>query len=368
MTQENNNIQSNINMLNLEWQNYKSIQEARASTISKLENDILSVKNELSKSKANDYSVPSMFDNSSVKNSQLNDYIRGNLTSDYTKHFSSDGGDGGGFTIESEKYSSIISSMTSKSAIRQLASADTISSNMLELVIQKGEFNSGWVIEGEERLVTDNPKLEQKKILVHELYAQPKATQRLLDDSFMDIENWLTEKLVETFVAAENKAFVKGDGNNKPKGFLTYSSDKIEQVKSEVAQKVSLNDLVNLINSLEEPYIANATFIMNRRTLAELQKIKDENGRFIWQPSLSEKFADTILGIPIFCCNEMPTIEKDSLVIALADLKAGYKIVDRQGINIMKDPYTEKPFVKFYATKRVGGDVINCDAIKLLKI
>ena len=125
--------------------------------------------------------------------------------------------------------------------------------------------------------------------------------------------------------------------------------------------------LLDLINSLDEEYLVNATFLMNRTTLSDIQKLKDESGRFIWQQSLSESLKQTIFGIPIICSPNMPSIKADSLAIAIADFKSAYKIVDRSGINLMRDPYTDKPFVKFYSVKRVGGDVINQAAIKFAK-
>jgi HK97 family phage major capsid protein len=203
--------------------------------------------------------------------------------------------------------------------------------------------------------------------MVHEIYAQPKATQKLLDDSFVNIEEWISSQLVQAFSRSENHAFINGDGVNKPKGILSYGPE-IQRIESEEDDFVTFNDLLNLINSLDDDFQKNASFLMNRRTLATIQKIQDRDGRFIWQPSMSDKAPSTLLGVPVICCSDMPIIEAGKSVVALADFKQAYKIVDRHGISIMKDPYTEKPFTKFYATKRVGGDVVNYNAIKLLSI
>ena len=273
----------------------------------------------------------------------------------------------GALSISPEKYKDVIAKMAEISPMRQLASCDIISSNVLELLIQDGIFDGGWVAETAARDETETPKLLQKKIYVHEVYSQPKATQRLLDDSFMNIESWLIDQIVCSFVAAENAAFINGDGVNKPRGFLTYE-EAIEKVSVEEEGEVKALDLINLLNSLGDRYHANASFLMNRRTLSLIQKIQDENGRFIWQPSLSDKMPETIFGIDVYCSSDMPVPEVGNAIIALGDFKAGYKIVDRQGISLMKDPFTEKPFVKFYATKRVGGDVIDLSAIKLLTL
>lgn len=145
------------------------------------------------------------------------------------------------------------------------------------------------------------------------------------------------------------------------------SPDHTKIEKLDAGKNVTPEMLIDLINSMDEEYLANATFLMNRTTLSEIQKLRDGNGRFIWQQSLSESFGQTIFGIPIVCCSNMPSIKQNACAIAIGDFKAAYKIVDRMNINIMRDPYTEKPFVKFYAVKRVGGDVINQAAIKLAK-
>lgn len=282
------------------------------------------------------------------------------------KSLSIDQADRGGFAVTAERYKDIISKITEISPMRQLASVDTISTNSLEILIQDGEFDCGWVAERAARDESNAPKLAQKKIMVHEIYAQPKATQRLLDDSFVNIENWITEQLVQSFAKKENTAFISGDGNDKPKGILSY--DTIQRVDAEANDAVTVNDILKLINSLDETYQKNASFLMNRRTLATIQNITDSLGRNIWQGSISEKLPDTIFGIPVFCSSDMPTIAENASVIALADFKETYKIVDRHGIMVMKDPYTEKPFTKFYATKRVGGEVINQEAIKFLKM
>ncbi|MFY9589573.1 phage major capsid protein [Rickettsia endosymbiont of Halotydeus destructor] len=269
----------------------------------------------------------------------------------------------GGVLILQTLYNSIISEINARSPMRQIASIETISTNALDVISENGKFTSGWVGEVDLREETPSAKLKQQRIFVHELYAQPKASQALLDDTTIRVENWLTERLRDSFVKMENDAFINGDGVKKPKGILSPDNSKIEKIK--MGNKIEPEKLLDFINSLKEEYLANATLLMNRVTLSEIQKLKDNNGRFIWQQSLSESFKQTIFGVPVICCSDMKAIGKDNCAIAIGDFKAGYKIVDRSGINIMRDPYTEKPFVKFYAVKRVGGDVVNPEAIKL---
>lgn len=295
--------------------------------------------------------------------SAFNSYIRkGNQTELIEKSFNS-GVEDGGVLLVPALYNSIISEINARSPMRQLASVETISTNALDIVIEDGHFASGWVGEIEARDETASSKLKQRRIFVHELYAQPKASQALIDDAAIRIENWLIERLRDSFVKAENEAFINGDGKKRPKGILSKDHDKIE--KFDMGNTLNAGKLLDFINLLSEEYLANATIIMNRATLSEIQKLKDNNGRFIWQQSLSESFKQTIFGIPVVCCSEMKPIKKGEIAMAIADFKSAYKIVDRSGISIMRDPYTEKPFVKFYAVKRVGGDVVNQKAIKL---
>lgn len=292
---------------------------------------------------------------------------KGDMSGFETKSFSSSA-DEGGVLLTSTLYNKIISGITAKSPMRQLASVETISTSALDVIIEDGRFTSGWVADGAERNDTDTPKLLSKKISVHELYAQPKATQRLLDDSAINIESWLNERLSDSFVREENKSFFHGDGENQPVGILHYGEEAITRVKVTEEGTIDPEDILNLISALDESYLANATLVMHRSTLCEIQKLQDENGRFVWQPAISDLHPQTLFGIPVVCSSNMPVFQAGNIAIVLGDFKAAYKIVDRSGIIMMRDPYTEKPFVKFYTVKRVGGDVVNNNALKFLKM
>ncbi len=292
----------------------------------------------------------------------FSDYLRKGVVNELvTKAFSSDE-ETGGVLIAQTLYSKIIHEMTALSPMRQLASIETISTNALDIVIEGEQFASGWIGEAEARVDTGTPKLIKKKIPVHELYAQPKATQRLVDDSALQFEQWLSERLRDSFIKGENEAFLLGDGNNKPTGLL-HNTENIQKI--ETGDEVTVELLLDMISALNEEYLANATFLMNRTTLAAVQKLTDNNDRLIWQPSLSDSLKQSIFGIPVVCASHMPNIANDAFAIALGDFKAAYKIVDRVGINVMRDPYTDKPFIKYYAVKRVGGDLVNPNAVKL---
>lgn len=287
---------------------------------------------------------------------------KGNTSKLLTKALSS-GADDGGVSIVGDLGKRILHTVNTKSVMRQLASVETISSSALEIIVEDGAFASGWIGESEARNVTDTPHLRKKTIPAHELYAQPKATQKLMDDAAIDINSWLVERLSDSFIKAENEAFINGDGDRKPTGLLRNNDVECIDVGSDVSSGI----LLNLINSLPEAYLSNASFLMNRTTLSAIQGLRDDNLRFIWQQSLSEPLKSTIFGIPVYCTSHMPNIGANNLAIAVGDFKAAYKIVDRSNITIMRDPYTDKPFIKFYAVKRVGGDVLLPQALKFAR-
>lgn len=303
---------------------------------------------------------------SSFESKGFAEYIRkGDISNLEIKSLSS-AEEEGGYLVTPALYNKILSGLHARSPMRRLASVETISTNALDVIIEEGGFDCGWTLETSSRDETKTSKLKQKRIMVHELYAQPKATQRLLDDAAINIEQWLNERLQDSFVKAENKSFLKGDGNNQPFGILHNA--EVQKVKTMAEGVIVPEDLLNLINSLDEDYLARATFLMHRSTLSSLQKLQDNNGRFIWQAALSERYPETLFGVPVVCSSEMPLIADGSTPIMIGDFKSAYKIVDRSGVAVMRDPYTEKPFVKFYAVKRVGGDVVNSNAVKFLEI
>ena len=303
--------------------------------------------------------------NYAMQKNAFSHYLRKGEISLEAKSFMSSDSESGGIVISPTLSTEIIQNIQESSPLRKIFGNERISTNELDIIIEEGEFETGWVLESQERKETKAPKLKQKKIMVHELYAQPMATQRLIDDSSIDIAQWLMLRLVDYFCAVENIAFINGDGINKPKGIL--ADEGIKSIKTSQEGVIDILDIISLMKNLNQHYFSNATFIMHRSTLSYIQTLKDDSGRFIWQPSYSEMQPQTLFGIPLQCCDEMPTMEKGKKVIALGDFKKGYKIVDRSGVSVIRDYYTHKPFIKFYTTKRVGGDVVNAAAIKLLE-
>ncbi len=279
----------------------------------------------------------------------------------------------GGYLITPQMSAAIARTVHETSPIRQLASVETISTDSLEVLEDTGEAAAGWTTETGAFSETATPQFGKKTIPVHELYAQPKATQKLIDDSSINIEAWLGEKLTDIFSRKENTTFVNGDGIGKPRGILTYAAGtdwaSIEQLVSTSNGAVTSDSVIKLYYALKEDYATRATFLMNRATVQQVRLLKEATtNQYLWQPGLTAGAPDTLLGLPVMQAADMPAPATGSLSIALADFRRAYQIVDRYGIRILRDPYTEKPFVKFYSTKRVGGDVVNFEAIKLLKL
>lgn len=294
-----------------------------------------------------------------------------NLSSIQKKSLSTVSDVDGGYLVTTQISKQISKVLEENSPMRKLASRELISTSSLDILEDYENAQAGWVSEKQARDDTDTPKINKRNISIFEIYAQPAATQKLIDDSFIDIEKWLAEKLATSFAKLENTAFISGDGETCPRGILSYADGKnwgqIEQIKTNVEKGLDQDALFQLFFALKNEYCSKASFLMNRSTIHQIRTLKDKNtGRYLWNPSLMAGNPDSLLGLPVYEVPQMPNLGSDTPSIALADFKVAYKIIDRAGIKVMRDPYTFKPFVKFYTTKRVGGDVVNFEAIKLL--
>ena len=278
----------------------------------------------------------------------------------------------GGYLVTPQMSATIVEKVFESSPLRAVAAIETISSDSLEMLVDKDEAAAGWVAEAEARPETDAPDLAKVVIPVHEIYAEPRATQKLVDDASIDLEAWLAGKVAEKFTRMEATAFINGSGVGQPRGILTYASGtswgQIEQVVSGSSGAVAADGLLDLQHSLKEVHGASAVWLANRLILRDIRKLKDANNQYLWEPGLKIDGQDTLLGRPILSAADMPVAAANSLSVAFGDFSAGYQIVDRIGVRVLRDPFTAKPFVKFYTTKRVGGDVVNFDAIKLQKL
>lgn len=286
----------------------------------------------------------------------------------------------GGFFVTADIQDMIMGRVFETSPVRLVATVTTTSSDRVERVLDDDEVASGgWVGEQDSRDDTSTPQVGQVIIPIHEQYAQPKASQKMIQDAGFDIEGWLRTKLVDKFTREENKAFVSGNGSSRPKGFLTYAAwsspgvyqrNAIEQVNSGSASTITPDGFKSLQNSLKEYYQANAIWGMKRSTWSEVTKLKDLENRYLFEMTSNFRDGDSLmlLGKRVVLMDDMPAIAGSALPVVYGDFKAGYEVVDRVGINILRDPYTAKPYVRFYTTKRVGGAVINYEALKLMKI
>ena len=310
-------------------------------------------------------------------------YVRsgetGNLRALEIKALSVGSNPDGGFAVPPEIEKEIGQRLFAISPIRSLASARTISSNVYKKPMMLAGASAGWVGETDARPQSATPTLDELSFPAMELYAMPAATATILEDTALRIDEWLTQEVDRVFAAQESAAFVSGDGNNKPKGFLSYTTSanaswswgKIGYVASGVAggfpSSAPSDVLIDLILSVKAGYRQNAVFVMNRSTQSVIRKFKDTTGNYLWQPPATSTGRASLMNFPLYDVEDMPDISANSFAIAFGDFHRGYLVVDRTGVTVLRDPYSAKPYVLFYTTKRVGGGVQDFDAIKLLK-
>lgn len=285
----------------------------------------------------------------------------------------------GGYFIRPERSATMIQRIFETSPIRSIANIETTSSDSLEFLIDDDEATSGgWVGETASRGETGTPDIGLLTIPAHEQFAQPKATQKMLDDSGFDIESWLSRKVTNKMTRVENTAFVTGDGAQKPKGFLTldawsvagtYERGKIEQINSGNAAAFTGDGVKKLQNSLLEAYQPGAVFGIKRASWEQIITLKDGNGAYLLDPRSFKAGDDLVLlGKPVTFMDDMPVIAADALAMAYGDFGVGYTIVDRIGFRVIRDEFTAKPFILFYTTKRTGAAPTSYEAIKIQKL
>lgn len=285
----------------------------------------------------------------------------------------------GGYIAPIETESRIDGVLRESSPMRGLATVRSIGTSIFKKPVSASGAASGWAGEVDTRIETDAPQLELLDFPTGELYAMPAATQALLDDGLADVDQWLADEVRDVFAAQETAAFVNGDGINKPRGFLSYAqAENGSQAWGEIGTvstgvdggfdaDAPVDAILDLIYAPKSRYRAGGSFVMNRRTVNDVRKFKDADGNYIWQPSAKAGQPSTLLGYPLVEMEDMPDVGAGSAAMAFGDFRRGYLIVDRQGIRVLRDPYSAKPYVLFYTTKRVGGGVQDFDAIKVLK-
>ncbi len=285
----------------------------------------------------------------------------------------------GGYLVPEETERAVMRSLRGISPIRSIAGIRQVSANVYKKPFSTTGPGTGWVGETDARPETTSPTLAELSFPTMELYAMPAATATLLDDAAVNIDEWIAEEVRVAFAEQEGAAFVDGDGTNKPKGFLDYPTVANSSwtwgnvgylatgVSGGFAATDPSDDLIDLIYAVKAGYRANAHWVMNRSVQGEIRKIKDADGNYIWQPAMRPGEEPLLMNFPVTEAEDMPDVAADSLSLAFGDFHRGYLIVDRGGIRVLRDPYSSKPYVLFYTTKRVGGGIQDFDAIKFLK-
>ena len=390
-----NEVTDKVNQLGNAWEQFKHVNDARLSEIERkghadpLYNEhlerishVLDHNGERLKQLETAYSRPGAAP--AIKTGMQDEYktamcnylrkgMEGALESLSTKALSVGTDADGGYLVSETMREEIVRRVYESSPMRQLATVELISSDTLDVIEDSGDAAASWTTETASVSDTTSPQIGKHTISVHEMYAQPKATQKLVDDASIDIERWLAQKIADKFARLEASAFISGTGSGQPKGILSYAAGtswgQVEQINSGTSGAVTADALIKLYYGLKSDYARGATFLMNRSVLQSVRLLKEATtNQYLWQPGLAAGAPDTLLGIPVAQAADMPAASANALAVAVADFKAAYLIVDRVGLRILRDPFTDKPFIKFYTTRRTGGEVVNYDAIKLMKL
>ncbi|APG63247.1 phage capsid protein [Sphingorhabdus lutea] len=317
---------------------------------------------------------------SAASRSFVDGYLRSGRETEL-KSLSIGSGADGGFAVPREIDTMIGRMLTNISPIRAIANVVQTGSAGYRKLVTTGGTPSGWASDSAPRPMTATPNFVEIAPPTGDLYANPAASQAMLDDAAFDVENWLSGEIAAEFARAEAAAFINGTGVNQPKGFLTgpttLENDNVrafgtlQYIPSGAAGAFAAanpqDKIVDLIHALKPAYRQGAVFVMNSATVARIRKMKTSDGAFLWQPSMAVGQPATLLGYPVIEAEDMPDVAANSLSIAFGNFNAGYLIAERSSTSILRDPYSNKPFVHFYATKRVGGQLMNSDAIKVMK-
>lgn len=287
----------------------------------------------------------------------------------------------GGFAVPRQIDAAISSVLAKLSPIRSIAQVVQTGSTGYRKLIATSGFASGWVSETGARPETSTPQFAEIAPPSGDLYANPAASQVMLDDNGFNLETWLANEVANEFARAEGVAFIRGTGINQPEGFLTGAKATTEDsvrafgtmqylgTGSATGLGTSLDTkLIDLIHSLRAGHRQGAVFVMNSTTLASVRKLKTADGAFVWQPGLAEGQPNRLFGYPVVEAEDMPDVAGGAFPIAFGNFRNGYLIAERSATRVLRDPFTNKPFVHFYTTKRIGGKVLDSNAIKLLKI
>ncbi len=357
-------------------------QDAADQAITSLRGDVAEVKSRLDKvSRA---AARPVLDGAGMRSPELKGFVEGYLRQGRESELKSLSGavpSDGGYAVPREIDALIAAQLKKISPIRSIAQVVQTGTAGYRKLITTGGAASGWVSETTARPMTNTPSFVEVAPPSGELYANPAASQAMLDDAAFNLEGWLANEIAMEFARAEGAAFITGTGTNQPKGFLgapVAATNDATRAFGTLQFLVSGNatgfdtapelKLIDLVHSLKSGHRQGASWVMNSATLAQVRKLKAADGSFLWQPGLLEGQPNRLMGYPVVEAEDMPDIAANAFPIAFGNFRAGYLIAERSATSILRDPYTNKPFVHFYATKRIGGQVLDSDAIKLVKI
>lgn len=304
------------------------------------------------------------------------------LSSDERKAMSAGSDPDGGYLLPQSTVGRVVSKVYEQSTMRKLANVQTISTNKIEGIVDNNEADAGWVSELGTRSDTSTPQVGKWEIEAFEMYAMPKESQRIIDDAMFDVEAWLANKVADKFARVEGTAFTTGNGAGKPRGLFSYTTaatgddsrawGTFEHIKTgtngDFNTTTKADPLFDLIGAFKDAYLQNAQWLMRREVRTKLRKLRGATSDlYLWEPSLQMGQPDRLNGYPVNIDQYVPALATDSLSLAFGDFKEAFTIVDRIGIRTLRDPYTAKPYVVYYSTKRCGSGAINYEACKFLK-
>lgn len=298
----------------------------------------------------------------------------GAVSEEERKALATDDDTQGGYLVPHDLANRIIQKLILVSPMRELASTETTSSNALEIPAEGAtNFDAGWVAQRAARNQTTTATLRLERIPAHEMYAEPAATQTQLDDSAFDVESWMSGRIATRLAQIEGQAFIAGDGNGKPQGVLAAAA-AVPVLHSGNANTLTADGIIDCVHDLPTFYARQARFGLNRKTIGVIRKFKDANGQYLWQPGgfggpgFAAGWPATIMGQPYTELPDMPDVAAGATPVIFGDFKMAYVIVDRLGVRVMRDPFTQKPFILFYTTKRVGGQIVLAEAARVLTV
>lgn len=287
----------------------------------------------------------------------------------------------GGYLVPEIQATEILKLAADGNPMRELATVKTISGESYPFLVRGGKAGSGWVGETAARPNTDTPVYSERRIMPYEIYANPAISQILLEDSAFNVESEVNEAVAQEFSEQENVKFFTGSGVNEIQGLLSgetvddasWADGKVGAITAASATAVTGDELIDLQDALKDRYQANATWLMNKKTFTAIRKLKQgasgADRYLLWTPEIiGGRLVNTLMGVPVRKCSAVPVMAADAAAVVYGDIRAGYVIVDRVGVSIMRDPYTNKPYVNFYTRKRVGGGIRNFEAFKVLKM